>query len=270
MTPGTLVRALGPYGRLPPQRYCADRFHGASEGERAAIANYLYHISAAPPSAEAALPLILKPQVWSPWNWEPRLHEVAHVPLTMIYTESDALDYREGRRAAELILGLRKGAGRAFPEHLRVYVIRHGGHFGFINSIDEFSAAMGQALRSPPGPGPAHVVPSPSLPGPEGKAAGTPAAGRRKGRRAKTPAEEEKAAPTPVPSRRKRGREVASIVNSMGAAAAEEYSEADLGGPTVVFVDGDNGRKKRTRRQMARDEVPSDAFMGGHSVFNDF
>lgn len=131
------------YACFPP------RFRGVSPGEREALEDYLFHVSAGVrPSGEFALRHILQPMVWSPHNWEERLGEV-RVPLTMIYSREDPLDYREGAR---MCIKLAAARGRLTEQDLRVFVVAGGGHFAWINCREDFEAALELAAAPRPAP----------------------------------------------------------------------------------------------------------------------
>lgn len=128
---------------------------------------YLYATLSGPASGEHALRHILQPMVWSPDHWEDRLHLVP-VPLSMIYSRTDKLDYREGIRMTERLLKagrklstrtwlpedvsscsrvhslpVQLGHPRESPADLRVFLLPSGGHFPFINLPEQFHRALG-------------------------------------------------------------------------------------------------------------------------------
>lgn len=65
VTPQKIVRISGRYGQKLVQKYVYRRFPAMTEMEKRNLSDYLYHISAAQPSGENALSLLLSPGAWA-------------------------------------------------------------------------------------------------------------------------------------------------------------------------------------------------------------
>jgi abhydrolase domain-containing protein 5 len=88
LTPGTIVRFLGPLGPNLVHKYAFGRFRsaGLTEDETLRFRDYLYAILSGRGSGEHALRHLLAPFAWAHHPWEDRLHEL-QMPVTFIYGE---------------------------------------------------------------------------------------------------------------------------------------------------------------------------------------
>ncbi|KAL3155811.1 hypothetical protein ABBQ32_012824 [Trebouxia sp. C0010 RCD-2024] len=141
VTPGGVIRTLGPWGRTWISGYARNRFKegmALSEEEVAAFEDYFYHITAARGSGEHALRHILKPFAWAHNPLEPQLQHLK-VPVTFIYGESDWMDPKGGARVCKEI---REERGQLTPADLLVTSIPHAGHYPFLDQPELFMKAL--------------------------------------------------------------------------------------------------------------------------------
>lgn len=154
-TPGSLIRALGPWGPGLVDKYVNGRFsmHGQpmSQKERDVFRDYFYHIAAARGSGEYALRHILAPGAWAHEPLHDRLLELdSRVPVTFIYGEHDWMNPAAGKALAKELDEKRQ---RQVPTDHEVEVIPDAGHFAFIEQPQLFNAALFRttAPHLPPG-----------------------------------------------------------------------------------------------------------------------
>lgn len=90
VTPGSVIRGLGPMGERLAQRYAGARFRsaGLSEEETKNFSDYMYQILTQRGSGEFALNLLLHPFAYAKKCWAERL-ETIRVPTTFVYGAHD-------------------------------------------------------------------------------------------------------------------------------------------------------------------------------------
>ncbi|KAF8057920.1 1-acylglycerol-3-phosphate O-acyltransferase [Scenedesmus sp. PABB004] len=146
VTPGSVIRALGPWGPGLVERYVSGRFsmHGLplSEREREALTPYFYGITAQRGSGEYALRHILAPGAWAYAPLAERLLQL-EVPVSFIYGEHDWMNPAAGQAVADALDAARR---RTVPSDHRVDVLPDSGHFVFLEQPHLFNAALLRAL----------------------------------------------------------------------------------------------------------------------------
>ncbi|KAK9840870.1 hypothetical protein WJX74_005899 [Apatococcus lobatus] len=146
VTPGTVIRGLGPWGPRLISGYTRRRFHEGqpmTEPELAAFEEYFYHITADRGSGEFALRHLLGPFAWARNALETRLHELK-VPVSFIYGEHDWMDPRKGQKACRDVVERR---GRLSPDDLQVTVVPKAGHYPFLDQPQVFMKALLQQTQ---------------------------------------------------------------------------------------------------------------------------
>ncbi|KAK9823325.1 hypothetical protein WJX72_001941 [[Myrmecia] bisecta] len=146
MTPGVVVRSLGPWGPNLIAKYSRNRFKeglGLTEDEVAAFEQYFYHIMAANGSGEFALRHILQPFAWAAHPLEGRLQDLK-VPVTFIYGEYDWMDPKGGKRVCADIKASR---GPLSAADLHVAEIPSAGHYPFLDQPELFLQALVQQTK---------------------------------------------------------------------------------------------------------------------------
>lgn len=141
LTPGRVIRGLGPWGPGLVARYARGRFQqglALTEEETARFERYFYHILAARGSGEFALRHILEPFAWPRSALEHRAADLP-VPVTFFYGDQDWMDVRAGKRMAAALHARR---GRACPSDCKVLVTPKAGHYLF---MDNPGACTGRA-----------------------------------------------------------------------------------------------------------------------------
>eukprot|EP00878_Enallax_costatus_P023828 GHUV01025380.1.p1 GENE.GHUV01025380.1~~GHUV01025380.1.p1 ORF type:complete len:414 (+),score=72.62 GHUV01025380.1:55-1296(+) len=142
VTPGSVIRALGPWGPGLVEKYVTGRFsmHGQplDAVEQNVFKDYFYHIAAARGSGEYALRHILAPGAWAHAPLAERLHELK-VPVTFIYGEHDWMNPAAGAEVAQQLDKVR--AKKVASDHA-VEVVPDSGHFVFLEQPQRFNAAL--------------------------------------------------------------------------------------------------------------------------------
>eukprot|EP00879_Flechtneria_rotunda_P006913 GHRR01007260.1.p1 GENE.GHRR01007260.1~~GHRR01007260.1.p1 ORF type:complete len:413 (+),score=123.85 GHRR01007260.1:218-1456(+) len=142
ITPGSVIRALGPWGPGLVEKYVTGRFSMQGQPldavERNVFKDYFYHIAAARGSGEYALRHILAPGAWAHAPLEDRLSELK-VPVTFIYGEHDWMNPAAGVAAANKLDQLRPR--KVSSDHV-VEVVPDSGHFVFLEQPQRFNAAL--------------------------------------------------------------------------------------------------------------------------------
>ena len=153
LTPGGVVRTLGPAGPGLVKRYVRGRFRDGADldgPEAAALERYFYALLAGKGgSGEHALSHLLAPFAWGRSPLSGRLHEgkLGTVPTTLIYGERDWMDPTAGQRAAaaaKAALGTDGFPRRGAPKEvdLAVAVLPQAGHYAFLDAPGAFAAAV--------------------------------------------------------------------------------------------------------------------------------
>ncbi|GFR44731.1 hypothetical protein Agub_g6057, partial [Astrephomene gubernaculifera] len=142
LTPGALIRGLGPWGQSIVFKYVANRFSHHGEGlsprEVEVFREYFYSIAALPGSGEYALRHLLAPGAWAHAPLEERLHEL-RVPVTFIYGKHD---WMRPEHAVRLCERLRAQRPPSAPHDLAVQIIEDAGHFVFLDQPELFDKAL--------------------------------------------------------------------------------------------------------------------------------
>lgn len=141
LTPGGLIRALGPLGKTIVQGYTQRRFitgNHLTEEEVAAFSEFMYGCVAAKGSGEYALRHILMPFAFARSPLETRMAELT-VPVSFIYGESDWMDRQAGHRAIESIKARRPPLVEG---DCKLVEIRNAGHYCQIEQKDMFFREM--------------------------------------------------------------------------------------------------------------------------------
>jgi pimeloyl-ACP methyl ester carboxylesterase len=149
LTPGGVVRSLGPVGPGLVKRYVRGRFRDGADldgPEAAAVERYFYALLAGRSgSGEHALSHLLAPFAWGRHPLSGRLHEVG-VPVSLIYGERDWMDPSAGVKAAA---AAKEALGRGYPRpgvpaeaDLAVAILPSAGHYAFLDAPAAFAAAI--------------------------------------------------------------------------------------------------------------------------------
>eukprot|EP00128_Syssomonas_multiformis_P012200 Colp12_sorted_trinity150504_noHs@19534 len=130
VTPQSVTRAAGPWGRHIMGGYVDRRFKHLEEMQAKNLREYLYHISALPPSGEYALNTILS---FGAWAREPLCDRIEglKVPTVFYYGAHDWMDKRFAYEVQSKINAPSK-----------VVVVEHAGHHLYLDNPDEFNAVV--------------------------------------------------------------------------------------------------------------------------------
>ncbi|KAK9861138.1 hypothetical protein WJX84_000164 [Apatococcus fuscideae] len=124
VTPGTIIRGLGPWGPRLISGYTRRRFHEGqpmTEPELAAFEEYFYHITADRGSGEFALRHLLGPLAWARNALEARLHE-----LKVPYRNCPDM-------SRQRLSGRHRNKERLRFLLFQVSVVPHAGHYPFLD-----------------------------------------------------------------------------------------------------------------------------------------
>eukprot|EP00798_Chlamydomonas_sp_ICE-L_P005310 gene5310-18555_t len=125
-TPGSVIRALGPWGPNIVKGYVNNRFtqHGVgiSPEEAGPFASYFYHISSAPGSGEFALRHLLAPGAWA--------HEPLEKRLRDLKLCKELLEERQPKAVSDWT----------------VSIIKESGHYAFVEQPAKFNEALLEAI----------------------------------------------------------------------------------------------------------------------------
>ncbi|KXZ42499.1 hypothetical protein GPECTOR_141g697 [Gonium pectorale] len=142
ITPGSVIRGLGPWGQSIVYKYVANRFshhgEGLSQREIDVFRDYFYSIAALKGSGEYALRHLLAPGAWAHAPLEERLHDLK-VPVTFIYGKHDWMRPEHAVRVCEQ---LRREREPRAPNDLSVEIIDDAGHFVFMDQPELFDKAL--------------------------------------------------------------------------------------------------------------------------------
>lgn len=148
VTPGAVIRSLGPWGPSLVDRYVGGRFsyHGKSltDAEVSVFSPYFYHIAAARGSGEFALRHLLSPGAWAHSPMAKRLLELQGVPVSFIY---GAHDWMDPSNATALAVELDRVRPRAVPSDHAVEIIPEAGHYVMIEQPSAFNDTLLRILR---------------------------------------------------------------------------------------------------------------------------
>lgn len=115
VTPGTVVRTLGPLSRRFTQGYADRRMHHSLGLPRAhcdAFEPYMFEVLGGAGSGEFALRKLLKPFAWAQYAMERRTSEL-RPPVTFIYGENDWMDPAAGERICKHLQAAAPDSGSA-------------------------------------------------------------------------------------------------------------------------------------------------------------
>lgn len=147
LTPGSVIRTLGPWGPGLVQKYVGGRFtyHGQplTDAEAPVFSSYFYHIAAAPGSGEYALRHLLEPGVWARSPLHKRLLELKGVPVTFVYGEHD---WMQPSNAVALAQELDRVRPRSVPSDHAVEIIPDAGHYVFLEQPQAFNSTLLRVL----------------------------------------------------------------------------------------------------------------------------
>ncbi|KAL4859830.1 putative 1-acylglycerol-3-phosphate O-acyltransferase [Chlorella vulgaris] len=147
VTPGSLIRGLGPWGPRMAAGYCRSRFtkqQQMTDEEVAIFGAYHYHTVAAPGSGEHALRHILAPFAWPRSPLEDRMRQL-QVPTTFIYGEHDWMDVKAARR---LTAAMAEQRAPKFASDLKVLVTQDAGHYPAIDQPGSVLRQLAQTCES--------------------------------------------------------------------------------------------------------------------------
>ena len=144
ITPGVIMRCMGPLGPQFAGHYVHTRFDTESIGvrmgrkDKAAFGRYMYHIMAQRGSSEFALRLILAPGAWPRRPLLERAGALA-VPISLVYGAHDWCDYRDGEKLAASM------RARGIPATLAR--VPRAAHHVYVDAPQAFNSAVLRALR---------------------------------------------------------------------------------------------------------------------------
>lgn len=151
LTPGSVIRAAGPWGPRFTEGYTRRRFkqgHALTEEETVAFHRYAYAVLAAKGSGEFALRHILAPFAFPRQPLEDRLPELkSSVPLTFIYGEHDWMDFAAAERTTKKIAAAREDSSqRLATSDLKVLYTMNAGHYPMIDQPGAFLENLLEAV----------------------------------------------------------------------------------------------------------------------------
>mmetsp|Transcript_59003 Transcript_59003/g.140896 ORF Transcript_59003/g.140896 Transcript_59003/m.140896 type:complete len:350 (-) Transcript_59003:14-1063(-) len=131
LTPGKILRRLGPFGPSLMRTYVSGRFregHLLSVEEQELFGTYAYEVLAQPPCAEQCLNLLLQPGAWARKPLGPVVEALQWPPVSWIYGESDWMRPTHGQASASRMQDQGKSA--------ECFVVPHAGHYSFLDRPD--------------------------------------------------------------------------------------------------------------------------------------
>ena len=146
ITPGGIIRTLGPYGKRLVEGYTRRRFqsrgHHFTEEEVVAFQAYMYHVLAAPGSGEFALNKILEPFAYPRAPLEDRMDELK-VPVTFVYGQYDWMDPKAAARVCNSLekeesRGAAGNGGKLAEKDRQIIYTPNAGHYPFIDQPGSF------------------------------------------------------------------------------------------------------------------------------------
>ncbi|GAB4823981.1 hypothetical protein N2152v2_011027 [Parachlorella kessleri] len=147
VTPGSVIRSVGPWGPGLVSKYARNRFKQGmhlTDEEVSRFEQYFYHILAARGSGEYALSHLLEPFAFPRHALEDRLHELK-VPITFIYGDHDWMDPKAAKRVVDT---LAKSRSPSVPSDHDIITTPNAGHYPFIDQPGIFLSQVGQACHS--------------------------------------------------------------------------------------------------------------------------
>ncbi|KAL6776482.1 CGI58 [Auxenochlorella protothecoides x Auxenochlorella symbiontica] len=147
LTPGRVIRGLGPFGPGLVARYARGRFQQGlafNDDEVARFESYFYHILAARGSGEFALRHILAPYAWPRSALEERCADLS-VPVTFFYGDKDWMDPAGAKR---MVAALAQQRSPACESDLQILTTPSAGHYLFIDNPSEFMRQVAYATSA--------------------------------------------------------------------------------------------------------------------------
>lgn len=141
VTPGGVVRSMGPWGNNMVKGYIQRRFKnsmGLTDEETSAFEEYLYHIMSAPGSGEHALRYLLGPFAWGRAPLEEDLRNIK-VPMTFIYGDKDWTGTDGAQRAMNGLATMRPALSDADQ---KLITLPKAGHYAFLDQPKLFKEHM--------------------------------------------------------------------------------------------------------------------------------
>mmetsp|Transcript_351 Transcript_351/g.2758 ORF Transcript_351/g.2758 Transcript_351/m.2758 type:complete len:373 (+) Transcript_351:286-1404(+) len=146
VTPGMIVRFLGPLGPSMCSKYTRSRFacvdrgwtHGECLPEETLnnFSEYMYHVLAQKGSGEHALRHLLAPGAWAHAPLQSRMDKL-DIPLTFIYGQKDWMNWKAGDSICRS-----KG-----EENAQLYRIDKSGHYTFLDRPNDFNDVLTLILQ---------------------------------------------------------------------------------------------------------------------------
>lgn len=136
MTPQMLVRTAGPFGWNIARNMIQPRFPTNEEKTRQAFADYFYHISAARPSAERSLSVVLMSGAYARRPLVDRF-EYVKCPVTFLYGDRDWM-------TKEVAIDICKKLDK---KDWNVVVVENAGHHLYYDNSDVFDREVLKACR---------------------------------------------------------------------------------------------------------------------------
>jgi len=146
VTPGMIVRFLGPLGPSMCSRYTRSRFanveRGWTHGEclpedtLVSFSEYMYHVLAQKGSGEHALRHLLAPGAWAHAPLQSRMDKL-NIPITFVYGEKDWMNWKAGDQICRS-----KGEENAW-----LHRIDKSGHYTFLDRPHDFNNVLTLILQ---------------------------------------------------------------------------------------------------------------------------
>jgi len=137
-TPQGLIRGAGPLGPRLIRSYVVRRFQEGTV-DKETLAEYMYHVCASSGSSEYALSQVLDASIYARAPLVDRMNQV-RCPTTFMYGDHDWMDYRAAIEAATTM--------EAVPADVRI--VRHAGHYLFVDNAAEFNEALVETIEEEP------------------------------------------------------------------------------------------------------------------------
>jgi len=154
MTPQSLIRLGGPFGRRLMNFYTRRRFRSLPEAELDTLTEYLLQLCSAEPSGEHALHSILEPGAYAHRPLLPRFmeHSASLPPITFVYGVHDWMDCRSAYQLAEHLssssLSASSSASSSSPAKVSVLRLPNSGHHMYMENPEDFNEAVVRVLNA--------------------------------------------------------------------------------------------------------------------------
>eukprot|EP00743_Colponemidia_sp_Colp-15_P009548 GILK01010444.1.p1 GENE.GILK01010444.1~~GILK01010444.1.p1 ORF type:complete len:329 (-),score=64.04 GILK01010444.1:160-1146(-) len=133
-TPQGLVKFAGPAGHWLLRKYTRRRFAYLPEDEMLALEDYIYHLTVATGSSEAALPLILHPGAWAK---KPLCDRIQGLQIA-VYFYYGSHDWMSSTVTKEIAPAMRHG---------RIVTVDDAGHHLYLDNPADFFIKIMAAVR---------------------------------------------------------------------------------------------------------------------------